>query len=108
VNNMAKKVKPQTKRDRQNSKFLEKVPAAYVFYCHDGIVFTDVNELAAGLATMSDETFAYHSNPEKQDFSNWVRDIIGDEQLANNLAWSTSREQAAQYVVARINELTCQ
>jgi hypothetical protein len=105
---MAKKAKLQTKRDRQNSKLLEKVPAAYAFYCHDGIVFTDINELAAGLATMSDETFAYHSNSEKHDFSNWVRDVVGDEQLANNLAWSTSREQAAQYVVARINELTCQ
>jgi len=105
---MAKKVKQQTKRDRKNSKLLEKVPAAYAFYCYDGTVFTDVNELAAGLATMSDETFAYHSNPEKQDFSNWVRDVVGDEQLADNLAWSTSREQAAQYVVARITELTCQ
>lgn len=105
---MAKKVKLQTKRDRQNSKLLEKVSAGYVFYCHDGIIFTDINELAAGLATMSDETFAYHSNPEKQDFSNWVRDVVGDEQLANNLAWSTSREQAVEYVVARINEITCQ
>jgi len=104
---MAKKVKLQTKTDRQNSKLLEKVPAGYVFWCHDGNVFTDLNELAAGLATMSDETFAYHSNLEKQDFSNWVRDAVGDEKLADNLAWSTSREQAAQYVVARITELTC-
>jgi hypothetical protein len=99
---MAKKVKLHSKADSKNDKLLAKVPAEYVFYCHDGIVFTDVNELAAGLATMSDETFAYHSNSEKQDFSNWVRDVIGDKQLANNLAKATSRLQATEYVVARI------
>jgi hypothetical protein len=99
---MAKKVKLHSKADSKNNKLLAKVPAEYVFYCHDGIVFTDVNELAAGLATMSDETFTYHSNSEKQDFSNWVRDVIGDKQLANNLAKATSRLQATEYVVARI------
>ena len=99
---MAKKVKLQTKTDRQNSKLLAKVPEGYVFWCHDGSVFTDVNELAAGLATMSDETFAYHSNLEKQDFSKWVKDVIRDKQLANDLAKATNRLQATEYVVARI------
>ena len=99
---MAKFLKVQTKTDRRNSKLLDKVPAENVFYCHDGTIFTDVNELAAGLATMADETFAFHSNPEKQDFSNWVRDVIGDKQLANNLARAESRLEATEAVVARI------
>jgi hypothetical protein len=103
---MAKKVKLQIKRDRQNSKLLGKVPAAYVFWCHDGSTFADINELAAGLATMSDVTYAYHSNLEKHDFSNWVRDIIKDEQVANDLMRATSRLQATEYVVARIASLT--
>jgi hypothetical protein len=103
---MAKKVKVETKTDRQNSKLLAKVPEGYVFRCHDGSVFTDVNELAAGLATMADETFAYHSNLEKQDFSNWVRDVIGDKKLANDLAGADSRLEATEYVVARIAYLS--
>jgi hypothetical protein len=106
VNNMAKKVKPQTKTDRRNSKLLAKVPEGYFFWCHDGSVFADINELAAGLATISDETFAYHSNLEKQDFSNWVRDVIGDKQLANDLARATSRLQATEYVAGRITLLS--
>jgi hypothetical protein len=105
---MAKKLKTQKKTNGQNGKLLEKVPAAYVFWCHDGSVFTDINELAAGLAAMSDDTFIYHSNLEKHDFSNWIRDIIGDEELADNMAWATSRLQAAEYVASRLNELTCQ
>jgi hypothetical protein len=103
---MAKKVKIKAKEKRQLEKLLVKVPAEYVFYCHDGSVFTDLRELAEGLEAMSDETFAYHSNLEKQDFSNWVRDVIGDEELANDLAKEINRLQAAEYLVARIALLT--
>jgi hypothetical protein len=104
---MAKKVKLQIKTNRQNSKVWEKVPAEYVFWCHDGSIFTDLNELVEGLKTMSDEIFAYHSNLEKHDFSNWVRDVIRYEELADDLAWATSRLQAAECVAARLNDLTC-
>jgi hypothetical protein len=109
---MTKKVKPQAKEKEQAqtkeqvNKALAKVPEGYVFWCHDGSIFADINELAEGLAAMSDETFAYHSNLEKQDFSNWVRDVIRDEQLANDLARATSRLQAVEYVTARITLLT--
>jgi hypothetical protein len=101
---MAKKVKSQVKARRQNKKLLEKVPAEYVFLCRDGSVFTDVNELAAGLMSMTDEIFAYHSNEEKHDFSNWIRDIIEDEILADELARAADRLQAAECVSARLSE----
>ena len=47
---------------------------------------------------MSDETFYYHSNQEKRDFSNWVQDVIKDEKLARDLAKSENRLQAARRV----------
>ena len=103
---MAKKVKIKAKEKRQPEKLLVRVPAQYVFYCRDGSVFADLRELAEGLQAMSDETFAYHSNLEKRDFSNWVRDVIGDEELANDLAKASNRLQAAGYLVARIALLT--
>jgi len=34
---------------------------------------------------MNEETFGYHSNETKSDFSNWVKDVIGDEKLAADL-----------------------
>jgi len=103
---MAKKVKSQAKLREQADKFLAKVPAEYVFWCHDGSIFGSMKELAEGLVVMSDETFTYHSNSEKQDFSNWVRDVIKDEKLASELATATNRLQAAEYVAARVTFLT--
>jgi outer membrane protein assembly factor BamA len=61
-----------------------------------------MKELAKGLVTMSDEVFAHHANLERNDFSNWVRDVIKDEKLANDLASATSKVQAAGYVTARV------
>jgi hypothetical protein len=83
-------------------KRLAKVPAEYVFYCCDGAVYRDIAELAAGLANMTDDAFAYHSNLVKQDFSNWVRDIIEDIELADDLAMAANRIQAADCVADRI------
>jgi hypothetical protein len=103
---MAKKVKIKAKEKKGPEKPLVKVPAQYVFYCRDGSVFADLRELAEGLKAMSDETFTYHSNLQKQDFSKWVRDVIGDEELANGLAKASNRLQAAEYLVARIALLT--
>ena len=90
----------------QAQKFLSKVPEEYVFRCQDGRVLRDMNELAEALSTMADETFAYHSNVEKKDFSNWVRDIIGDEKLAKELEKATSRTQAAKQTASRVAVLS--
>jgi hypothetical protein len=103
---MAKKVKSQAKPKKQADKFLAKVPAEYVFWCHDGNIFGSMKELAEGMSTMSDEVFTYHSNSEKQDFSNWVKDVIKDEKLAGELAVAINRLQAAEYVAARVAFLT--
>ena len=105
---MAKDSKSQEISKEQAQKFLSKVPEEYVFWCYDGSIFRDMKELAEGLVTMSEEVFAYHANPEKNDFSNWIRDVIKDEKLANDLAQSTSKVQAAGCVATRLTYLIVQ
>lgn len=96
------RAKPQAKAKKQPTKSMTKVPVELVFWCHDGSVFADLRELAEGLAAMSDETFSHHSNSDKQDFANWVRDVIEDAWLADELARAISRLQAAECVAGRL------
>ncbi len=90
----------------QAQKILARVPEEYVFRCQDGRIFRDMRELAEALATMTDETFAYHSNAEKKDFSNWVIDIMGDKKLAQDLGKNANRAQAAKLVANRVSFLS--
>ncbi len=82
-------------------KSLAKVPEDRVFWSNDGRILTDMKELIDALANMSDQNFAYHSNEVKKDFSNWVRDILEDEKLAEDLEKVSNREQAAKVVEER-------
>ncbi len=87
-------------------KLLGDVPDEYVFRCHDGSVFRNMRELRDGLETVSDETFALHANADKNDFGNWVRDIVKDEKLARDLSKATGKPEAAKSVAARISSLS--
>ncbi len=103
---MMRRVKKETKDQQEARKFLASVPEEYVFWCHDGRILRDMRELGEALTTMSDETFAYHSNAEKKDFSNWIRDVIGDAQLSRRLDVAANRIEAASAVASRIATLS--
>jgi hypothetical protein len=105
---MAKRVKRETKAMQEAQKFLVDVPPEYVFWCNDGKVFRRMKELGDALSVMTEETYGYHCNAEKKDFSNWVRDIIGDVKLAKELEEATSRSLAAWQVATRMSFLTKQ
>jgi hypothetical protein len=81
------------------------VPEEKRFWCHDGRYLKNLEELEVALDQMTEETFLYHSNETKTDFSNWVRDVIGDEKLAKDLLICTVPAQAAQSVGERIKWL---
>ena len=94
------------KMKQDAKRLLAKVPEEYVFRCCDGRVLRDMKELGEALTSMTEETFAYHSNEEKKDFSNWVKDIIRDDKLARDLGKSASRAEAAKRVRERITFLS--
>ncbi len=83
-------------------KWLSDVPEDKRFWVHDGPVLKDLDELGEALRDMNEETFRYHLNEAKNDFSNWVRDVIGDEKLAGDLWVSTTKSQAVQAVADRL------
>lgn len=90
----------------QAQRLLADVPEDRVFWLHDGGVLRNLKEMGQSLSSMSDETFMYHHNTERMDFVNWVRDVIGDDKLARELARPTNRMQASRTVQRRIAELS--
>jgi hypothetical protein len=61
-----------------------------------------MKQLGSALNTMTDETYVFHTNMEKNDFANWTKDIIKDERLAKDLQIVPNRVQAAKMVTKRI------
>jgi len=84
---------------------LGNVPAGKAFWCKGGRVVNNLDELAAALREMSPETFSHHVTANKNDFSIWVRDVIGDVMLARQLYRAANHIIAARQVETRLKEL---
>jgi hypothetical protein len=91
-------------REEANRR-LGNVPDGKHFWCHDGKLVKNLGELEKALNDMSDETFHYHSGEGRNDFSSWVREVVGDNKLANDLSKAKSRIRASKAVAQRISFL---
>lgn len=93
----------RTKEDAQ--KVLRHVPDEKCFYCHDGKILNNIYDLKSALEKMHDTIYSYHVTAEKNDFARWVREVLGDEKLARDLAKATDKKDAAKIVAERISWL---
>jgi hypothetical protein len=85
--------------------YLGDVPGDKVFWVNNGGTLKNLDELAVALKELSDEQYNFHVNAGKNDFSNWVKDVICDKVLAGALSRSKSKATAARLVKARIAQL---
>ena len=86
-------------------KYLSDVAPEQCFWINNGPILKNLGELANTLPDMNDETYSHHVNKEKNDFSRWINDIIGDQQLANELLSSKNKESAVKKIRNRLNSL---
>lgn len=86
-------------------KFLGDAAPEQCFWVNNGPILKNLEELANALQSMSDETYRYHANKEKNDFSKWVSDVIGNKKLANDLLSSKSRGSALKKVRGGLESL---
>ena len=85
--------------------YLRDVAPEQCFWVNNGPILKNLEEMANVLPEMNDETFQHHVNSEKNDFSNWVRDVISDQKLANDLLSSRNKESAFKMVNSRLSSL---
>ena len=70
------------------------------FHVADGMKLENLMQLMEYLEKMSDETYKYHANESKNDFSSWVNDVFEEPELAENLKTSSTKENA-QLIIAK-------
>jgi hypothetical protein len=83
----------ELKRLLKELKFYKDVEAEHYFYLSNGIIIKNLQELVDVLKVMDDNTFRSHVNEQKNDFSNWVRYAVKDEELANDIKGTKKREE---------------
>jgi len=86
-------------------KYMGDAPPEQCFWVNNGPILKNIGELANALPEMNDESFRHHVNKEKNDFSSWIEDTIGDQKLANDLLSSKSRDSVLKKIRSRLNSL---
>ena len=72
------------------------------FFCQDGRVCVNLVELVDCLSNMTEDVFHHHVTFKNNDFSNWVRDVLGNEELASKIANVNNPLEASKIVTDSI------
>ncbi len=73
------------------------------FWLCDGRVLKNCRDLEQALRTMSDGTYNYHVNGNKNDFHNWIKYVFKDTKLANDVKKSRNRVTAANKLKKKLH-----
>ena len=68
----------------------------------DGTEFNNILQLAMGIRHMKEEVFSHHVNEQRNDFANWIKDCMGEQQLANELGKYKSKTSNELLVLRHI------
>jgi hypothetical protein len=78
-------------------------PPEKSFWVHDGPMLRNLRELRDALAgEISDEQFAYHVRPDRNDFARWVDEVLGASKCAGALCQAQTRAEALRAVEAAL------
>jgi hypothetical protein len=75
------------------------------FWFNNGAVAKNIYELVNIIESCDKSVFEYHVNSEKNDFYNWVLNILGDEILAKRVKKELDQKKFAKKIRRRIKEL---
>jgi len=73
----------------KSGEYIIEDPSQY-FYVNNGAVLRSLNDLLVELKRIEDSAFKHHVNSEKNDFGNWIKDVLKEKALAKNISSSKS------------------
>lgn len=95
---VAKKASPKSKTKPE----LVCAPGEQCFWTTDGRVLSNLVELRDALESMTDDVFAYHVSKERNDFADWIEQVLEDAELAAAFRKSKKLNTAHDVVVTRL------
>jgi len=83
----------EAKKEEKANLFRKDVSPDKILKLVNGMLVINMASLYDEIAAMKDEDFEKHVNTEKNDFARWVRDAVGDKELAEHLELTTSKQE---------------
>ena len=94
---------PAGKRAAARRPALQVAPPERQFWTCSGLILADLGALRKAFERgLSDEEYRYHANREKNDFSTWVEEVLGDRACAQALRRAKDKAAAAKAVAAAL------
>lgn len=90
---------------QEASVILQDTEPEQSFWVNNGPVIRSLPELAVALRSMSDDQYKHHVNHYKNDFSNWLQDVVRDEVLSKDIVRARDKNSAAKKVEKRVELL---
>jgi hypothetical protein len=72
------------------------------FYFKDGKIASSLKDLYYILNDISDDTFYHHVSVERNDFSNWIKDVLKDYSLAKDISNIYGRRDLLEFLKGKI------
>ena len=83
--------KKVVRRKSSYKKVLTNTKPEFYFRLINGQRIKNLLGLVNALDKMPDDVFYHHANQQRNDFSNWIRDIFKQKNLANEVSKTQSR-----------------
>ena len=97
---MAKTTKPVSAEPKP-APTQEVASGHHRFFVSNGHVLTQLSDLVLELGSIDEGTFSHHVNNQKNDFAQWVQDVLHDKVLAGKLRKAATRAEALAVLQAK-------
>jgi hypothetical protein len=97
--------KSKNKAEKKHKHVPVNAKPEHYFILVTGVPLKNLKELANSLENMNDWVFSHHVNDSRNDFSNWIKDILGENELAEEIkSMKNIRQMEARILKHLVNK----
>ncbi|MBW2984415.1 hypothetical protein KY361_04825 [Candidatus Woesearchaeota archaeon] len=86
-------------------RMLGDVAPEQCFWVNRGPIVKNIRQLPTALKRMKEETFMHHVNTGKNDFSEWIKHVVGDAALASKVSKLKTKKAMIDEINKRVKLL---